>query len=94
MKTNGRRTLGQLGPVETLPAICMVPLVMGPSPLVGIGCTLGVYPNCVRVWRPQTREFGANATGTLPFLCIFLDRVAEMVERLGNLRPELVAHSF
>ena len=79
-KTNDRRTLDQLDPVETLPAVVMAPLAVGPGPLVGTGSTLGGYPNRVRVLRPQTRELGANATGALPFLGDFLDRVAKMAE--------------
>ena len=67
---------------------------VGPSPLVGTGCTVGAYPNRVRVLRSQTREFGGNTTGTLPFLGDFLDRVAELVERLSDLRPGLVAHNI
>ena len=92
-KTNGRRTLDQFDPVETLAAVCMVPLAVGPSPLVGTGNTTGPYSNRVWVLRRQTPEFGANATSTLPFLGDFLDRMAELVEQMGDLRLDL-AHSF
>ena len=63
----------------------MAPLAVGLGPMVGIGSTLGAHPNRVRVLRPQARELGANAAGALPFLGDFLDRVGEMVERLGDL---------
>ena len=92
-KTNNRSTLDQLDPVETLPAVHMAPLVVGPGPLVGAGSTLGVHPNHVRLLRPRTRQLGANVAGALPFVGNIPDRVGEMVERLGDLRQELAAHS-
>ena len=71
-KTDNGRTLDQLDPVETLPAVDMAPLAMEPCPLVGTGSTLGAHPNRVRVLRPQARELGANAAGALPFVGDFL----------------------
>ena len=85
-KTIDGRTLDQLDPVETLPAVDMAPLAVGPGPPVGIGSTLGAHLNRVMVLRPEARELGANAAGALPFLGDLLDRVGEMVERLGDLR--------
>ena len=79
-KTNSGCALDQLDPVETLPTVCMAPLGVGLSPLVGTESTLGAYPGRVQVLRPQTRGLGANATGAQPFLGDILHRVAEMVE--------------
>ena len=49
-KTNNTRTLDQLDPVGTLPAVHMSPLAVGLGPLVGTGSTLGAHH--VRLLRP------------------------------------------
>ena len=77
LRLQKQTTVDKFDTVETLPAVHMAPLAVGPHLLVGIGSILGAHPYPMWLLRPEAQELGAIATGALPFLANIPDRVGK-----------------